>query len=95
MDAPLYPPATAYVQPVRVHRPLDTKDTAIADLMAIPEAWAIVLKEIPNMQQRIGNEQLKPHLGNFSFRSLTQFGVVKAADLDRIDAQLKALGSAR
>ena len=95
MDAPLYPPATAYVQPVRVPRKLDTKDTPIADLRAIPAAWAIVLKEIPTVEQRIGNEQLKPHLGNFSFRSLTQFGVVKTDDLDRIDVQLAALGVAK
>jgi hypothetical protein len=95
MDAPVYPPSTAYVQPARVPRPLDTKDTSIADLMAIPAAWAVVLKEIPTVQQRIGNEQLKPHLGNFSFRSLTQFGVVKSDDLDRIDAQLKTLGASK
>lgn len=95
MDAPLYPPATAYVPPVRVPRALSTKDTAINDLMAIPAAWAIVLKEIPTVQQRISSEQMKPHLGNFAFRDLTQFGVFKAADLDRIDPQLKALGAAK
>lgn len=95
MDAPLYPPAAAYVQPVRVPRALDTKDTSIADLMAIPAAWAIVVKEIPTIQQRIGNEQLKPHLGNFSFRSFAQFSTLKVADLDRIDVQLKALGATK
>ena len=95
MDAPLYAPATAYVQLVRVPRALDTKDTSIAELMAIPAAWAIVHKEIPTVQQRIGNEQLKPHLGNFSFRSLTQFGVVKNGDLDRIDTQLNTLGASK
>ncbi len=93
MDAPLYPPAAAFEQPARTARQLNTKDTAIADLKEIPAAWAIVLKEIPSIDARIGNEQLKPHLGNFSFRSLTQFGVVKANDLDRIDVQLRALGA--
>ncbi len=95
MDAPLYPPAAAYVAPVRIARPLDTRNTSIADLMAIPAAWAIVLKEIPNVQQRVGNDKLKTHLGNFSFHSLTQFGVVKVADLDRVDAQLKVLGASK
>ncbi|WP_159987327.1 hypothetical protein [Novosphingobium sp. 18052] len=71
---------------------LDTKDTAIADLKAIPQAWAIVEAEIPNIEGRIGNEIIKPHLGNFSFRSLLQFGVVKPDALDRIDQRLKALG---
>lgn len=95
MDAPLFPPATAYVQPVRIARTLNTRDTSIAELRSIPAVWAIVLKEIPTIERRIASDQMKPHLGNFSFRSLTQFGVVQAADLDRIDAQLLALGEAR
>ncbi len=93
MDAPVYPPSSSFEQPVRIARPLDTKDTAIADLKTNPAAWAIVVKEIPSIEARIGNPFLKVHLGNFSFRSLTQFGVVNIADLDRIDAQLKLLGS--
>lgn len=92
MDAPLYPPAAAFIPPRHVAHALSTQDSAIADLKANPAAWAIVLKEIPTMEARIGNEMLKPHLGNFSLRSLVQFGVVPAAALDRIDEQLKALG---
>ena len=92
MDAPTYLPAEHFVQPVRLPRILTTKDTAIADLQAIPVAWAIVLKEAPGIQMLIGAPMLKPHLGNFSFRSLIQFGAVKGDALDRIDAQLKALG---
>jgi hypothetical protein len=95
MDAPLYPPATAFEQPTPVAREINTKDTSIADLKAIPAAWAIVLKEIPDVEMRVGNPMLKPHLGNFSFRSLTQFGVVKSDALDRIDPQLRALGAVR
>lgn len=92
MDAPLYPPARRFDRPRRLPRPLTTSDTAIADLKAIPEAWAVVLGEIPNVESRIGNEMLKPHLGNFSFRSLLQFGVVREDALDRIDEKLKLLG---
>ncbi|HEX7853536.1 MAG TPA: hypothetical protein VF503_07550 [Sphingobium sp.] len=95
MDAPLYPPASAFVQPQRTPRALNTQDVAIADLKANPTAWAIVLKEIPNMEARIGNEMIKPHLGNFSLRSLVQFGVVPVPALDRIDVQLKALGEVK
>ncbi|MET0363085.1 MAG: hypothetical protein ABW169_00395 [Sphingobium sp.] len=93
MDAPLYPPASAYVQPRRAPRVLSTQDTAIADLKAVPAAWAIVVKQIPSMEARIGNEMIKPHLGNFSLRSLVQFGVVAGPDLDKIDVQLKTLGA--
>ena len=95
MDAPLYPPATVFVQPTPVARELNTKDSSLADLMAIPAAWAIVVKEIPDVGLRVGNPMLKPHLGNFSFRSLTQFGLVKTEELDRIDPQLRALGEVR
>ena len=95
MDAPLYPPASAFEQPVRAPRHLSTQDTAIADLKAIPAAWAIVLKEAPNIEARIGSEMIKPHLGNFSFRSLVQFGIVKTDILDRIDTQFQALGAVR
>ena len=92
MDAPIYPPSTAFEQPVRLPRLLDTRETSIADLKANPAAWAIVVKEMPSIEARIGNPFLQQHLGNFSFRSLTQFGVTKTDDLDRIDVQLKALG---
>ncbi len=92
MDAPLYPPASVFVQPARVPRVLDTRHTSIADLQANPQAWAIVLKEAPGIEMMIGNSMLKPHLGNFSFGDLVQFGAVKANKLDVIDAQLRALG---
>ena len=42
MDAPLYPPATVFVQPTPVARELNTQDSSIADLMAIPAARASI-----------------------------------------------------
>ena len=48
------PPAIAFEQPARVLRALYTKNISIADLMAIPAAWAIVIEQIPNVLQRIG-----------------------------------------
>ena len=92
MDAPVYPPSAHFVPPVRTPRVLSTKDTAIADLMAIPAAWAIVQKNLPGTQMTLGNSTLKPHLGNFSFRSLVQFGAFKADALDKVDGELRALG---
>ena len=95
MDAPLYPPATTFIQPQRQARILNTRDTSIADLKANPTAWAIVLKEMPNVEQRIGAGPLVPHLGNFSFESLLPFGVVKRDQLTSIDAQLRAMGASK
>ncbi|MEO7656645.1 MAG: hypothetical protein ABIS25_04830 [Sphingomicrobium sp.] len=92
MDAPLYPPAIAFEQPVRLPRLLDTRAASIAELKAIPAVWAIVLKESPSADFLIKVPMLKPHLGNFSFYSLVQFGAVKAEALDRIDVQLRTLG---
>ena len=97
MDAPLYPPARAFEAPVRLPRILNTTDAAVYDLKAVPAAWAIVLKELPGIESRFVGE-LEPHLYALSFRSLLQFGPrneVQADALDRIDAQLRALGEVR
>jgi hypothetical protein len=91
MDAPLYPPATAYVAPERVAHKVDSYQTSIADLLANPDTKAILLREIPGFEGRVGNSALKPHLGNFSLRSLVQFGVFKAEQLDKVDVFLRAL----
>ena len=95
MDAPLYPPSQAYEPPIVLAYRMTTANTAIATLLADPAAKAILLREIPGFESRIGNDQLKPHLGNFSPRSLVQFGVFQADALDRIDVQLLALTAAR
>jgi hypothetical protein len=91
MDAPLYPPATAYERPATAPHRLNTTTTSIAALLADPAAKAIILKEIPGFEGRVNNPQLKPHLDNFSMRSLVQFGLFKAAELDRVDVQLRTL----
>ncbi len=92
MDAPVYPPAKSYEAPRRLPRLLSVKDTPIAVLQKIPAAWAIVAKEIPGMEMRVGAGPIRPHLGNFSLASLLQFGAVPKDALERIDPQLKALG---
>lgn len=91
MDAPLYPPSTAFEQPAILPHSLSTKTSSIAALLANPAAKAILMKEVPGFEQRIGSEQIKPHLDNFSPRSLVQFGMFKAPDLDRVDTQLSTL----
>jgi hypothetical protein len=91
MDAPLYLPSSAYHAPHRLPQPMSTKTVSIADLMANPAAKAILVREIPGLEMRLNIDQIKPHLGNFAFRDLVQFGFVKAEPLDRADEQLKAL----
>lgn len=95
MDAPLYPPASSFVRPERVAYQVSTRNTPIAELMKIPAAWAVVVKEVPGIDARLSVPMLKPHLGNFSLRSLVQFGFSTTAQLDRVDAQLLALGDVK
>ena len=95
MDAPLYPPAAAFVQPEQVPQPLSSAETPITTLKANPAAWAIVNKEIPGMDRRVGGDQIRPHLGNFSLESLLPFGIVQRDALERIDQQLRALGETK
>ena len=95
MDAPLYPPAAAFVQPQRVPQRLSAAETPIAVLKTVPAAWAIVNKEIPGMDRRVGGDQIRPHLGNFSLESLLPFGIVQREALERVDQQLRALGEVR
>ena len=95
MDAPLYPPAVAFVPPQRLPQRLSAAETPITELKANAAAWAIVNKEIPGMDRRTSGDQIKPHLGNFSLESLLPFGIVQRDALDRIDAQLRALGPAK
>jgi hypothetical protein len=90
MDAPLYPPATAFVQPERVPQPLSVRETPIAVLKANPGAWAIVIKEIPSLDRTVTGG-LKPHLGNFSLESLLPFRIVQRDVLERIDQQFRTL----
>lgn len=90
MDAPLYPPSTQFVAPDVVPSPMTTRDSSLADFIANPQALAIISKEAPGFVFTTRTPMLKPHLGNMSPRTMVQFGALKAADLDRVDAQLKA-----
>ena len=92
MDAPLYPPAQAYEAPVFVPQPMTTRDSSFADFFANPEAKAILFAEAPGFQFAAQTAMLKPHLGNMSPGSLLQFGAATQAQLDKVDARLKAAG---
>lgn len=90
MDAPLYLPAATFIQPQRILQPLSSAETPITALQANGAAWAVVEKEILGIDQRIGGDQIRPHLGNFSLASLLPFGIVQCDALERIDQQLHA-----
>ncbi|HEX7875195.1 MAG TPA: hypothetical protein VF489_01270 [Sphingobium sp.] len=92
MDAPLYSPATAYVQPQRLPTKFNAHETALSDLMANPAAWAIVIKVAPGAAGVLKSDAMRPHLGNFTLQSLTDFGLLTQDGVERADAQLRLLG---
>lgn len=95
MDAPLYPPAQAYERPAPLYQPMTTTNTSIARMMAVPAVYAMLKEEISGLDARVGNPMLKPHLDNFSFRGMVQFGAFQAGTLDRVDARLRAMATGR
>ena len=95
MDAPTYPPAAVYVQPVAVPYAISLRLLPLGSLMQMPAAWAIVLKHLPALQMMTSTPMMKPHLGNMTVADVSQF--VKAAtpaELAVIDAELQRLPAA-
>lgn len=91
MDAPTYPPATAFEPPVAAPYELSVETASLADLMSSPEAWAIVVKHAPALKMAVNSPQLKPLLSNFTVDSFITYGVVKQKAVDEIDAELRQL----
>jgi hypothetical protein len=92
MDAPLYPPSSAYEAPLRVPQQMSTRSSSLADFLGNPEAMAIIKSDVPQFEGFIKNPQLQPHLGNMGPRDMVQFGAFRADALDRVDAKLLAAG---
>jgi hypothetical protein len=91
MDAPTYPPATAFEPPVAAPYEFSVQTASLADLMGSPAAWAIVVKHAPGFKMAVNAPQLKPQLSNFTVEDFITFGVVKRAAVDAIDAELRQL----
>src|SRR5580704_1295855 len=47
MEAPIYMPATAYKEPAILPYKLAVRSVSFGELMADPQAWAIVLRHMP------------------------------------------------
>lgn len=73
MDAPTYPPAAAFVQPVGSPEVLSVENFSLAELLQIPAAWAIVTQHVPSIQMVVGAPMMKPFLGNFTLLTLGTF----------------------
>ena len=73
MDAPLYPPASAFEQPLARPHVLSLDDFSLRELMNIPAAWEIVVKHLPSIGMMVGSQMIQPHLGNFTLRDIEVF----------------------
>ena len=91
MDAPIYPPATAYEQPAIKPYLYGTKSVSISELAASPPAWAIVLKHLPFMPMFIQSEDVKPALGNMALEDLAVFVTMLGPMLPPLDKELATL----
>jgi hypothetical protein len=91
MDAPTYPPATAFEPPATAPVVLGVATASLADLMNTPGAWEIAVKHAPALKMAVAAPQLKPQLGNFTVDSFITFGVVSQKAVDEIDAELRKL----
>ena len=91
MDAPIYPPAAGFEQPVAAPYTLSTETASLAELMSSPPAWAIIVKHAPFLQMAVKSSQIQPHLGNFTLGMFLSMGMIDQKTIDTIDQELGQL----
>ncbi|TVV74169.1 hypothetical protein [Sphingomonas solaris] len=90
MEAPVYPPAAAYEQPVAIPpSELRSDVVSLVELMSAPTAWAIVLRHAPVFQALV--QALQPILSNMTVSSFVNYGVIDQKTVAAIDAELLRL----
>lgn len=73
MDAPIYSPSIAFELPLATTQPVSLKTASVAELKAMPQAWAIILKRLPALEPMVGIPIIQPHLENFTVYTLSSF----------------------
>lgn len=92
MDAPIYPPASAFELPLVTAQPVRLDNFSLAELMQMPEAWAIVTKHVPSVRQLVSVPMIQPYLGHLTLHALQSLFKIStpealaaaAADLSRL-----------
>jgi hypothetical protein len=96
ISAPTYPPAAGFEAPALAPRPLTVRNYSTAELMQMPEAWAIVLKHMPALKMMTGASQAKAMLTTMTVADFAFFaGRDASAQLAAIDAELAQLPAAQ
>ena len=92
MDAPTYPPAAAFEQPLARSHVLSLEDFSLAELMSVPAAWEIVVKNFPPISRMVSSQMIQPHLNNFTIQSVVQFlGGITTEKRAAINEELRKL----
>jgi hypothetical protein len=92
MDAPIYPPASAYAAPLAGMHRLSLAGCSTAELMADPAAWAIVLKHMPAAQFFVSAPTVQAQLDNMTILDFGVFGgAFKPEVIAATDAELSTL----
>lgn len=73
MDAPLYPPAAAFEQPIAQTEALSLDNYSLAELRNMPAAWEIIAKRLPALNMMVKAPMIQPHLGNFTIYTVQTF----------------------
>lgn len=96
MDTPIYAPAAAYHAPVLQPYILSVDGCAIAELMADPPAWAIVLKYMPGAKFLVQSDEVRKLLDNMTLVDFSVFsGPMDPTVLANINTELARLPGAR
>ena len=89
MEGPLYPPAAVFQQPLKATFEFSIDTVVVAELVRSKPIMAYLESKIPNFERILHAPMLKPHLSNFTLRSLADFGIVSAELLVEIDNRLR------
>lgn len=91
MDAPTYPPATAYVSPTPAAFAYGIDTISVEEAVSVPAIRQILIEEAPQMKQVLQASQVQTHISNWSIRSLRTIDLISDSALGKIEARLLAL----
>ncbi len=92
MEAPIYPPATAYEPPTVLPYELSAENCTMAELMGIPSAWAVVLKHAPIMKSLAEIPFVKQVAGTMTIVELASFEApLDKSTIAAIDDELRRI----
>ena len=89
MQTQLYPPATVYQTPAKAPFEFCIDTIFVNELLASPSIKRMLEEAVPMFDRIIQSPLLKPHLSNFTLRSLSDFGIISADLLEDLDQRLR------